>query len=104
MFWNCQNQQIPKFEVVIEQNKIQRTYDHDCIIWIIFSALCELFDKADTGGDGTISIPEYIAMCDEYGIDITDEHIDSVKAIANENGEVRNKIPIFSFIGYLSIG
>ena len=43
-------------------------------------------------------------MCDEYGIDITDEHIDSVKAIANENGEVRNKNPIFSFIGYLSIG
>ena len=94
----------PRFEGVTEQNKIQRTYDHDCIIWIIFSALCELFDKADTGGDGTISIPEYIAMCDEYGIDITDEHIDSVKAIANENGEVRNKIPIFSFIGYLSIG
>ena len=30
-------------------------------------------------------------MCDEYGIDITDEHIESVKAIANENGEVRNK-------------
>ena len=72
--------------------------------YVIFSALCELFDKADTGGDGTISIPEYIAMCDEYGIDITDEHIDSVKAIANENGEVRNKNPIFSFIGYLSIG
>ena len=72
--------------------------------YVIFSALCELFDKADTGGDGTISIPEYIAMCDEYGIDITDEHIDSVKAIANENGEVRNQNPFFSSIGYLSIG
>ena len=55
------------------------------------SALCELFDKADTGGDGTISIPEYIAMCDEYGIEINDEHINSVKAIANENGEVNTK-------------
>ena len=55
------------------------------------SALCELFDKADTGGDGTISIPEYIAMCDEYGIAITEDHIDSVKAIANENGEVNFK-------------
>ena len=53
-----------------------------------FSALCELFDKADTGGDGTISIPEYIAMCDEYGIAIDEDHINSIKAIANENGEV----------------
>ena len=69
----------------------QCTYYITCFSGIIFLALCELFDKADTGGDGTISIPEYIAMCDEYGIDITDEHIESVKAIANENGEVRNK-------------
>ena len=38
----------------------------------LFLALCELFDKADTGGDGTISIQEYIAMCDEYGIAINE--------------------------------
>ena len=55
-----------------------------------------MFDKADTGGDGTISIPEYIAMCDEYGIEINDEHINSVKAIANENGEVNTKITTYS--------
>ena len=63
--------------------------------YLLFSALCELFDKADTGGDGTISIEEYIAMCDEYGIAINDEHIQSVKAISNENGEVffsQNKV------------
>ena len=54
----------------------------------LFLALCELFDKADTGGDGTISIPEYIAMCEEYGVALTEEHINTVKAIANENGEV----------------
>ena len=51
-----------------------------------------MFDKTDTGGDGTISIPEYIAMCDEYGIELNDEHINSVKAIANENGEVNCKL------------
>ena len=56
---------------------------------VIISALCELFDKADTGGDGTISIPEYMAMCEEYGIELTEEHIQTVKAIANDNGEVR---------------
>ena len=51
-------------------------------------ALCELFDKTDTGGDGTISLKEYMAMCDEYGIELTDEHINDVKSISNENGEV----------------
>ena len=57
----------------------------------IFPALCELFDKADTGGDGTISIQEYIAMCDEYGIELTEEHLEGVRAIANEDGEVKKK-------------
>ena len=52
------------------------------------AALCELFDKTDTGGDGTISMKEYVAMCDEYGIELTDEHYNLVKSIANENGEV----------------
>ena len=54
----------------------------------IIAALCELFDKTDTGGDGTISMKEYVAMCDEYGIELTDEHYNLVKSIANENGEV----------------
>ena len=53
-----------------------------------FPALCELFDKADTGGDGTISIQEYIAMCDEYGVELTEEHLEGVRAIANDDGEV----------------
>lgn len=52
--------------------------------------MCELFDKTDTGGDGTISIQEYIAMCDEYGIELTTEHLRVVKSISNENGEVRH--------------
>ena len=49
-----------------------------------FPALCELFDKADNGGDGTISIAEYMAMCDE----LTEEHLEGVREISNENGEV----------------
>ena len=54
----------------------------------IFSALCELFDKADTGGDGTISLEEYMVMCDEYGIELTEEHLKEVRSISNDNGEV----------------
>ena len=57
---------------------------------LYFAALCELFDKTDTGGDGTISLKEYMAMCDEYGIELTDEHINDVKSISNDHGEVQN--------------
>ena len=52
------------------------------------TALCELFDKADTGGDGTISLEEYMVMCDEYGIELNEEHLRDVRSIANDNGEV----------------
>ena len=58
------------------------------ILDILFTALCELFDKADTGGDGTISIDEYAAMCDEYGIELTEDHMEAVRAVANKDGEV----------------
>ena len=61
-----------------------------CFNNFIHAALCELFDKADTGGDGTISIAEYVAMCDEYGVELTEEHLEEVRAIANDNGEVSN--------------
>ena len=60
-------------------------------LWSKFdsSALCELFDKADTGGDGTISLEEYMVMCDEYGIELTEEHLKEVRSISNDNGEVK---------------
>ena len=69
------------------------------------TALCELFDKADTGGDGTISIAEYTAMCDEYGIELTEEHLEGVKAISNEQGEVIFFHGIkFIFISFFDLG
>ena len=54
--------------------------------------MCELFDKADTGGDGTISLEEYMVMCDEYGIELNDEHLRDVRSIANDNGEVQSSL------------
>ena len=36
-----------------------------------------------------VNTPTQQAMCEEYGIELTEEHIQTVKAIANDNGEVR---------------
>ena len=67
--------------------------DYDPSHWPInVSALCELFEKADATGDGTISIEEYILMCDTYGIELTEEHIDEFRKIADSDGEVERRL------------
>ena len=47
-----------------------------------------MFDKADITRDGTISIAEYMALCEEYGVELTEEDIVAVKEIADDDGEV----------------
>ena len=47
-----------------------------------------MFDKADITRDGTISIAEYMTLCQEYGIVLTDEDIKTVEDLADTEGEV----------------
>ena len=62
-----------------------------------------MFDKADITRDGTISIAEYMALCEEYGVRLTENDIDAVKNIADDDGEVAehfvNSIASISFLG-----
>ena len=56
-----------------------------------------MFDKADITRDGTISIAEYMALCDEYGVYLNDDDIDAVKNIADDDGEVSTSFIIICF-------
>ena len=52
-----------------------------------------MFDKADITRDGTISIAEYLTLCKEYGIEVTDEDIKTVEELADTEGEVILRTP-----------
>ena len=51
-------------------------------------ALCEVFDRADITRDGTISIAEYMALCEEYGVYLDDDDIEAIQDLADKDGEV----------------
>ena len=36
-------------------------------------------------------------MCDEYGIELTDDHLKEVRSIANDNGEVNTNKMFINF-------
>ena len=52
------------------------------------SALCEVFDRADITRDGTISIAEYMALCEEYGVLLDDDDVKEIQDLADSDGEV----------------
>ena len=62
--------------------------------WSCFTALCEVFDRADITRDGTISIAEYTALCEEYGVLLDDDDIESIQELADSDGEVLNVLKL----------
>ena len=52
------------------------------------AALCEVFDRADITRDGTISIAEYMALCEEYGVILDEGDVKAINDIADDNGEI----------------
>ena len=55
---------------------------------MFFSALTEIFEKADTSNDGKITIEEYLQLCGNYGIEVSEDDQKNVEAIADANGGV----------------
>ena len=58
------------------------------MFFFLHSALCEVFDRADITRDGTISIAEYMALCDEYGVLLDEADIKEIGNIADNDGEI----------------
>lgn len=51
-------------------------------------AIEDLFDRADKNGNGRISVAEYVNIFNEHGIEISQEEVEKVSQLANDDGEV----------------
>ena len=58
------------------------------LVVIYISALSELFEKADVTKDGSITVHELHALCEEHGTKLTDDDLQQFYKRADENGEV----------------
>ena len=67
------------------------------MISYVFSAITEIFEKADISKDGKISISEYLLLCDNYGIEVSDDDIANVEDMADASGVVSKN----DFIAYV---
>ena len=79
--------------IIAKKIAIKRQYNgwdqkFDIMNYFISVALCEVFDRADITRDGTISIAEYMALCEEYGVLLDDGDIEAIGDIADNNGEI----------------
>ena len=51
-------------------------------------ALEEIFESADISNDGKISLPEYLRLCDNYGIEVADEDLAQFESMEDTEGQV----------------
>ena len=43
-----------------------------------------MFDKADVSGDGKVSLDEFMAMCDEFGVQLSEKGKEELKIVFRE--------------------
>ena len=58
---------------------------------IYITVLRELFDTADTSGDGKVSLEEFVTMCEMYGVKLHQEEVEDFAALSDQHGEVSGK-------------
>ena len=52
------------------------------------SVLCDLFDQADNSRNGKVSLDEFMAMCVEHGVQLSEDGKEELKPIFDQHGEV----------------
>jgi len=60
-------------------------------------ALSELFEKADVTRDGSITVHEFLALCEEHGAHIGEEELEAFNKRADNKGEITKE----DFIGLI---
>ena len=48
----------------------------------------DLFNKADTTKCGSITLKDYIAICEDHGMTLDEDDLETINALVNENGRV----------------
>ena len=62
------------------------------------SALSEIFERADTSKTGVLSIPEYLELCKNYNIEVSQDDLTAIENIAENNGGGVSKSDFILFI------
>ena len=64
----------------------------------LLSALSEIFEKADTSNTGVLSVPEYLELCRNYNIEVSQDDLEAIENIAENNGGGVSKNDFILFI------
>ena len=55
-----------------------------------YRELCDLFEMADSSGDGRVDLKEFLTACKQYGVEVTEDEISDFSSIC-VHGEVIKK-------------
>ena len=60
--------------------------------------MSEIFERADTSNTGVLSIPEYLELCKNYNIEVSQDDLAAIENIAENNGGGLSKSDFILFI------
>jgi hypothetical protein len=51
-------------------------------------ALVDLFNKADVTKSGSITLKDYITICEDHGMTLDEDDLETINALVNKGGKV----------------
>ena len=62
--------------------------------YISISALVDLFNKADANKSGSITLKDYITICEDHGMKLDEDDLEAINFLVNDNGKVSTDLLI----------